>query len=215
VERKNRTLVEMARTMLDEHRTPKHFWVDAISTACYISNRIFLRSILHLTPFEIRFGRKHSVSHFRPFRCECFVLKSDNLDKFESHSFDGILLGYVPHGRSYQVYNFETKTIVESCDVTFDETAPCPHGVFKCAGGKEMDESIFVDERLHGVDGDEDEPLLPSTSSPEHVSTSTLEAEAPQATTSSTAEVEASWVEGEIVSKPGAPSYIQKIHPPQ
>jgi hypothetical protein len=78
-----------------------------------------------------------------------------------------------------------------------------------------MDESIFVDERLHGVDGDEDEPLLPSTSSPEPVSTSTLEAEAPQATTSSTVEVEASWVEGEIVSKPGAPSYIQKIHPPQ
>jgi transposase InsO family protein len=48
---KNRTLVEMARTMLDEHRTPRHFWADAISTACYISNRIFLRSILHLTPF--------------------------------------------------------------------------------------------------------------------------------------------------------------------
>jgi transposase InsO family protein len=50
VERKNHTLVEMARTMLDEHRTPKRFWADAISTACYISNRIFLRSILHLTP---------------------------------------------------------------------------------------------------------------------------------------------------------------------
>jgi transposase InsO family protein len=47
VERNNRTLVEMARTMLDEHRTPMHFWVDAISIACYIFNRIFLRSILH------------------------------------------------------------------------------------------------------------------------------------------------------------------------
>jgi transposase InsO family protein len=44
VERKNRTLIEMARTMLDEHRTPRRFWADAISTACYISNRIFLRS---------------------------------------------------------------------------------------------------------------------------------------------------------------------------
>jgi hypothetical protein len=53
--------------MLDEHRTPRRFWADAISTACYISNRIFLRSILHLTPFELRFGRKASVSHFRPF----------------------------------------------------------------------------------------------------------------------------------------------------
>jgi transposase InsO family protein len=67
VEQKNRTLVEMARTMLDEHRTPRCFWADAISTACYISNRIFLRSILHLTPFELCFGCKPSVSQFRPF----------------------------------------------------------------------------------------------------------------------------------------------------
>jgi transposase InsO family protein len=52
VEQKNRTLVEMARTMLDEHRTPRRFWADAISTACYISNRIFLPSILHLTPLS-------------------------------------------------------------------------------------------------------------------------------------------------------------------
>jgi hypothetical protein len=80
--------------------------------------------------------------------------------------------------------------------VTFDETAPCPRGVFECACDKEMEESIFVDEGLQGIDGDEDEPLHPSTSSPEHVPASTLEAEAPQATTSSTAAVEASWVEG-------------------
>jgi hypothetical protein len=131
VERKNHTLVEMARTMLDEHRTPMRFWADAISTACYISNRIFLRSILHLTHFELRFGRKSSVSHFRPFGCKSFVLKHDNLDKFESHSFDDILLGYTPHGRSYRVYNFETNTIVESYDVTFDETASCPRGIFR------------------------------------------------------------------------------------
>jgi hypothetical protein len=205
----------MARTMLDEHRTPRCFWDGAISTACYISNRIFLRSILYLTPFEFRFGHKSSVSHFRPFGCKCFILKCGNLDKFESCSFDGILLGYTPHGKSYRVYNFETNTVVELCDVTFDETAPCPHGVVKCAGDKEMEESIFVDEGLQGVDGDEDEPLLPSTSSPELVPVSTLEAEAPQATTSSTAVAEASRDEGEIVSEPGAPSHIQKAHPPQ
>jgi hypothetical protein len=201
--------------MLDQHRTPMRFWADAISIACYISNRIFLRSILHLTPFELHFGRKPSVSHLRPFGCKFFVLKRGNLDKFESRSFDGILLGYTPHGRSYRVYNFETNTVVESCDVTFDETAPCPHGVFKCAGDKEIEESIFVDEGLQGVDGDEDEPLLLSTSSPELVPASTLEAEAPQATISSTTVVEASWVQQEIVFKLEAPSHIQKVHPPQ
>jgi hypothetical protein len=168
--------------MLDEHRTPRHFWANAISTACYISNRIFLRSILHLTPFDLHFGRKPSVSHLRLFGCKCFVLKCGNLDKFESRSFDGILLGYTPHGRSYRVHNFETNTVIESCDVAIDETAPCPHDVVQCASDKEMEESIFVEEGLQGVDGD--------------VHASTLEVEAPHATTSSTAAVEASRVGG-------------------
>jgi hypothetical protein len=92
--------------------------------------------------------------------------------------------------------------------VTFDEIGPCSSDVFECAGGKEMEESIFIDEGLHGIDGDEDEPLFSSTSSPEHVLTSILEAEVPQTTTSSTAAVEASRVEGEIVSEPGTPSHI-------
>jgi hypothetical protein len=98
--------------------------------------------------------------------------------------------------------------------VTFDETAPCPRGVFEHAGNKEMEESIIVDEGLQGVDGDEDEPLLPSTSSPDPVHASTLEVEAPHAITSYTAVVEASRVEGKIVSEPGAPSHIQRSHPP-
>jgi hypothetical protein len=99
--------------------------------------------------------------------------------------------------------------------VTFDETTTCPRDVFECAGDKEMEERIFVDEELQGLDGDKDEPLLPSTSSPELVPASTLEAEAPQATTSSTTAVEASRVEGEIISEQGAPSHIQKAHRPQ
>jgi hypothetical protein len=149
-----------------------------------------LRSILYLTPFELRFGRKPSVSHFRPFRCKCFVLKCGNLDKFGSRSFDDILLGYTPRDRSHRVYNFETNTVIESCDVTFNETTPYPRGVVECAGDKEMEEIVFVDEGLQGIDGDEDEPLLPSTSSLEPVPASTLEAEAPQAATSSTAAVD-------------------------
>jgi hypothetical protein len=78
-----------------------------------------------------------------------------------------------------------------------------------------MEESIFVDEGLQGIDGDEDEPILPSTSSPEPIPASTLEAEAPQATTTSTAAVEVSRVEEEIISELGAPSHIQQAHSPQ
>jgi hypothetical protein len=182
------------RIMLDEHMTPRCFWADAISTACYISNRIFLCSILNLTPFELHFGCKPSISHLRPFGCKCFVVKHGNLDKFESPSSGGILLRYSPHGRSYRLFNHETNNVVESCDVTFDKTAPCPRDVFEC---------------------DKDEPLLPSTSSPELVPTSTLKAEAPQATTSSIAVVEASWIKGEIIFEQGSLSHIQKAHPPQ
>jgi hypothetical protein len=78
-----------------------------------------------------------------------------------------------------------------------------------------MVESIFIGEGLQGIDSDKDEPLLPSTSSPEHVPAFTLETEAPQPTTSSTAVVEASRVEGEMISKSRAPSHIQKEHLPQ
>jgi hypothetical protein len=148
MEQKNHTLDEMAMTMLNEHRTPRRFWADAISTTCYISNRIFLRSILNLTFFELHFGRKPSVSHLIPFSCKCFVLKSGNLDKFESRSSDGILLGNTHHGRSYRVLNLETNTIVESYDVTFDKTTPYHRDVFECVGGKEMEERIFIDEEL-------------------------------------------------------------------
>jgi hypothetical protein len=141
-------------------------------------------------------------------------LKCGNLDKFESRSSDGILLGYTPHDKSHRVVNLQTHTIVESYDVTFDEIAPYPRDVFECAGDKEMEESIFVYKGLQGVDDDEDDPLLPSTSSPEPVPASTLEADARQATSSSIAAVEMSRVEGEIISKLSAPSHIQKAHPP-
>jgi hypothetical protein len=113
------------------------------------------------------------------------------------------------------VFNLETNTVVESCNVTFNEIASCPRDVFECAGDKEIEKNIFVYEELQTFDGDEDDPLLPSTSSPELVPTSTLEAEAPQATISSTTAVEASQVEGEIIFEQGALSHIQKTHPPQ
>jgi hypothetical protein len=148
VECKNHILVEMARTMLDEQRTPRCFWAEAINTTCYISNQIFLHSLLNLTPFELCCGCQLSISHLRPFGCKCFILKRGNLDKFESCSSDGIFLGYTPHGRSYRVLNLETNTVVESHDVIFDEIVPCPRDIFESAGDKEMKESIFVDEEL-------------------------------------------------------------------
>jgi hypothetical protein len=138
------------------------------------------------------------------------------LDKFESRSSDGIFIGHTPHGRSYRVLNLKTNTVVKSCDVTFNETAPCPRDVFESAGDNEMEESIFVDEELQGFEGDEDEHIASaSTSSPGPVLASTLKAEAPQAATSSSVGVQVLGIEGEINFENGASSHIQKAHPPQ
>ncbi|WVZ52635.1 hypothetical protein U9M48_003676 [Paspalum notatum var. saurae] len=102
VERKNRTLVEMARTMLDEHRTPRRFWAEAVNTTCYIANRIFLRAFLGKTSYELRFGRQPSVKHLQAFGCRCFVLKkAGHLDKFESRCLDGIFLEYASSSRDF------------------------------------------------------------------------------------------------------------------
>nr|ABA97303.1 retrotransposon protein, putative, unclassified, expressed [Oryza sativa Japonica Group] len=124
VERKNRVLVEMARTMLDEYKTPRKFWAEAINTACYVSNRVFLRSKLGKTSYELRFGRQLKVSHLRVFGCKCFILKSGNLDKFEARSTDGLFLGYPAHTRGYRVLIMETNKIIETCEVSFDEASP-------------------------------------------------------------------------------------------
>jgi hypothetical protein len=103
----------MARTMLDEHRTLRRFWAEAVNTACYVSNRIYLRVHKKKTCYELMHGRK------------CFILKKGKkLDKFEARSVDGILFGYASHTRAYRVLNVETNHIVETCEVTFDETQP-------------------------------------------------------------------------------------------
>lgn len=207
VERKNRTLVEMARTMLDEFTTPRKFWTEAISAACFISNRVFLRTILHKTPYELRFGRRPKVSHLRVFGCKCFVLKSGNLDKFESRSLDGIFLGYATHSRAYRVYVLSTNKIVETCEVTFDEASP---GARPEISGV-PDESIFVDEDSDDDDDDSIPPPLDSTPPVQETgspSTTSPSGDAPTTSSSAAEEIDGG------TSGPTAPRHIQNRHPP-
>jgi transposase InsO family protein len=126
VERKNRSLEELARTMLNETNLPKYFWADAVSTACYVMNRVLIRPILKQTPYEIYNGRKPDISHFHVFGCKCFVLNNgkDNLGKFDAKADEGIFLGYSSSSKAFRIYNKRTMTIEESVHVTFDETNP-------------------------------------------------------------------------------------------
>lgn len=84
VERKNRTLQEVANTMLNEYRRPKYFWVEAMSTACYVLNRVLLRLIKMKTPYELYFGKTPKISYFKVFGSKCFILNTnDYLTKFD------------------------------------------------------------------------------------------------------------------------------------
>jgi hypothetical protein len=121
--RKNRTLCEMARIMLDKHRTPRRFWAEAVNTACYASNRIYLRVHKKRTCYELMHGRTPKVSHFHVFGCKCFILKKGKrLDKFDTSSVDVIFIGYASHSRAFRVFDLKTNQIMETCEVTYDET---------------------------------------------------------------------------------------------
>ena len=124
VERKNRSLIELARAMLNEKNLQKYFWADAVSTACYVLNRILIRPILKKTPYELYKGRKPDISHFKVFGCKCFILNNGKelLGKFDAKADEGIFIGYSAISKAYRVYNKRTLTVEESIHVTFDET---------------------------------------------------------------------------------------------
>jgi hypothetical protein len=96
-----------------------------VNITCYVSNWIYLRVHRNKTCYELVHGRTPKVSHFHVFGCKCFILKKGKkLDKFEAKSVNGIFFRYVSHSRAYRVLNLETNQIVETCEVTFDETRP-------------------------------------------------------------------------------------------
>jgi hypothetical protein len=123
VERKNRTLLDMARTMLDEYKTPDRFWAEVINTACYSINRLYLHRILKKTSYELLTGKKPNISYFRVLGSKCFILiKSGRKTKFAPKVVEGFLLGYDSNTRAYRVFNKSTGLVEVSCDIVFDET---------------------------------------------------------------------------------------------
>ncbi|GJV07137.1 retrovirus-related pol polyprotein from transposon TNT 1-94 [Tanacetum coccineum] len=125
VERKNRTLQEMCRTMLNEQSLPQKFWCNAIDTSTYILNRILIRVILGKTPYELLRGRKPTLDYFRVFGSKCFILNTkDYLTKFDPKSYEGVFLGYSQNSKAYIILNKHTMKIKESLNVTLDETSP-------------------------------------------------------------------------------------------
>ena len=125
VERKNRTLQEMSRTMLNEQNIPQKFWCNAVDTSTYILNRVLIRPFLNKTPYELYKGKKPTLGYFRVFGSKCFILNTkDYLTKFDPKSYEGVFLGYSQNSKAYIVLNKETLRVEESLNVTFDESPP-------------------------------------------------------------------------------------------
>ncbi|GJX82439.1 retrovirus-related pol polyprotein from transposon TNT 1-94 [Tanacetum coccineum] len=122
VERRNRTLVEAARTMLSASKLPLFFWAEAIATACYTQNRSIIIPTHEKMAYHIINDRKPSIKHLHIFCCTCYLTRDgENLDKMKEKGDPCILVGYSTQSKGYRVYNKRTRLIVESIHLRFDE----------------------------------------------------------------------------------------------
>jgi hypothetical protein len=127
VERKNKTLINMARTMFGEYKTHERFWSEAINTACHAINRFYLHRLLKKTSYELLTGNKPNVSYFRVFGSKCYILvKKGRHLKFAPKAVEGFLLGYESNTKTYRVFNKSSGLVEVSSDVVFDETNGSP-----------------------------------------------------------------------------------------
>ncbi|GKC66267.1 putative ribonuclease H-like domain-containing protein [Tanacetum coccineum] len=122
VERRNRTLVEAARTMLIFSRLPEFLWAEAVSTACFTQNRSIIHTRYNKTPYELLHGRKPNVEYFHVFGSLCYPTNDrDDLGKMKPKADIGIFIGYSKTSRGFRIYNRRTKKIMETIHVKFDE----------------------------------------------------------------------------------------------
>jgi hypothetical protein len=122
-ERKNRTLIEMARTIPDEYKTSNRFWAVAINTTCHTTNRLYLHKLLKKTSYELLTGNKLNVSYFRVFESKCYILqKRSKSSKFAHKTYEGVLLCYDSNSHAYRVFNVIIGCVKTTYDAVFDET---------------------------------------------------------------------------------------------
>ena len=123
-ERKNRTIMEMARCMLKRKKLPSNFWAEAVSCAAYLINRSPTKSLENCTPHEAWYGSKPNVHHLKIFGSLAYAHIPDALrNKLDDKAEKCIFVGYSERSKAYKLYNPETNKIVVSKDVKFDESS--------------------------------------------------------------------------------------------
>ncbi|GJZ92543.1 retrovirus-related pol polyprotein from transposon TNT 1-94 [Tanacetum coccineum] len=122
-ERKNKTLIEAARTMLNGSILSKHFWTEAVRIACYTQNRSIIVKRHDKTPYEIFRERILYIIYFHLFGCHVFIHNhKDHLSKFDAKADDGYFQGYSFVSKAFRVFNTRRQQIEETYHVTFDES---------------------------------------------------------------------------------------------
>ncbi|GJU91908.1 putative ribonuclease H-like domain-containing protein [Tanacetum coccineum] len=128
-ERKNRTLIEAARTMLADSKLPTTFWAEAVSTACYVQNRVLIVKPHNKTPYELFRGIKPAIGFMKPFGCHVTILNTlDRLGKFDGKSNEGFFVGYSLSSKAFKVYNIRTRKVQENLHIGFLENKPMIEG---------------------------------------------------------------------------------------
>ncbi|GJT84970.1 putative ribonuclease H-like domain-containing protein [Tanacetum coccineum] len=128
-ERKNRTLIEAARTMLADSLLPTTFWAEAVNTACYVQNRVLVTKPHNKTPYELLHVRPPSISFMRPFVCPVTILNTlDPLGKFDGKANEGFLVGYSINSKAFRVFNTRTRKVKKNLHITFLENKPSVAG---------------------------------------------------------------------------------------
>ncbi|GJV77597.1 putative ribonuclease H-like domain-containing protein [Tanacetum coccineum] len=157
-ERKNRTLIEAARTMLADSKLPTMFWTEAVRTACYVLNRVLVTSPHNKTPYALLTGNIPSVSHFKPFGCHVTILNtSDHLGKFDGKADEGYIVGYSASNRAYRglghEWYFDLDYLTDTSGYKRDkanqsagtqETSTNPAGTQDADSDSECDEQVII-----------------------------------------------------------------------
>jgi len=122
-ERKNRHLMEVARSMMFHANVPKRFWGDAVQTACYLINRVPTKILKNLSPFEVLNKSKPFIDHLRVFGCVCYVMTpGEQRNKLEAKSTKAMFIGYSITQKGYKCYDPEARRVMVSREVKFIES---------------------------------------------------------------------------------------------
>ncbi|GKE47970.1 retrovirus-related pol polyprotein from transposon TNT 1-94 [Tanacetum coccineum] len=124
-ERRNRTLIKAARTMLADSKLPTTFWAKAVNTACYVQNRVLVVKPHNKTPYELFHGRTPILSFMRPFGCPVTILNTiDHLGKFDGKADEGFFIGYSLNSKAFKVFNSRIRIVEENLHIMFSENIP-------------------------------------------------------------------------------------------